>query len=469
MQRNSIVAKPSPARVLIVDDELSILQTLEDFLEGDRYFAKCAESAEEAQKLLEDYRFDVVVTDVCMPGLDGMYLTQRIKQDYPQTEVILMTGYASATSVAQALELGAFDYLIKPFPSAALVRLAIDRAVAKKRREEALRSMTNALEASRQNFANIVERAVDGMLVVSNDKFVLYSNESALKIFGKSHEETVGEPFGYPLQTGQISEIEFPRADGEKGFAEVRTVPTIWGNNHAYLVVIRDTTESVENERLLRKSLNEKEILLKEVHHRVKNNLQVICSLLNLQVDGAESSMATWLLRDSQNRIRSIALIHEKLYQSQDLARIDFPEYIRSLAYGLLDSYRMVIKRVELDFDLDNVELDLEIAIPCALIINELLSNALKHAFAGDREGKIHIKLHRDELQRMRLVVKDDGIGIPDDFDIDRTESLGMRLIRMLVAQLSGELHYGNNDGAMFEIIAPAPIAKAERTNEATK
>jgi PAS domain S-box-containing protein len=201
----------------------------------------------------------------------------------------------------------------------------------------------------------------------------------------------------------------------------------------------------------LRSSLDEKEVLLKEIHHRVKNNLQVVSSLLNLQSGYVRDQSDVEMFRESQNRIRSMALIHEKLYQSGNVSLVDFPQYARSLATTLFRSYRSDESNVSLEVDFGDVSLGIDAAVPCGLIINELLSNALKHAFPAGRGGKVTLGL-RAQGGMMRLTVKDDGIGFPRGLDLTRPESLGLQLVNTLVAQIGGVLEVDRSNGTEFRI-----------------
>jgi PAS domain S-box-containing protein len=201
----------------------------------------------------------------------------------------------------------------------------------------------------------------------------------------------------------------------------------------------------------LRSSLDEKEVLLKEIHHRVKNNLQVVSSLLNLQSGYVRDQNDVEMFRESQNRIRSMALIHEKLYQSGNVSLVDFPQYARSLATTLFRSYRSGESNVSLEVDFGDVSLGIDAAVPCGLIINELLSNALKHAFPAGRGGKVTLGL-RAQGGMMRLTVKDDGIGFPRGLDVTRPESLGLQLVNTLVAQIGGVLEVDRSSGTEFRI-----------------
>lgn len=203
-----------------------------------------------------------------------------------------------------------------------------------------------------------------------------------------------------------------------------------------------------ESERRLRVSLKEKEVLLKEIHHRVKNNLQIVASMLSLQAGtgGLQS------LRESQDRVRTLALVHEKLYGSHDLAHIPFGQYVHDLAGYLLRSYASTAERVCLREELDDMHLDLNLAVPLGLIVNELVSNALKHAFTGRDRGTITLVLRNAENGRRELAVADDGVGFPAGLDHRATESLGLQLVEVLTAQLGGSTTLERGHGTRFTI-----------------
>ncbi len=203
-------------------------------------------------------------------------------------------------------------------------------------------------------------------------------------------------------------------------------------------------------------SLEEKEVLLKEIHHRVKNNLQVISSLLDLQASNIADARTVEMFRDSQNRVTSMGLIHERLYQASDLARIDFSEYIEDLSKNLFYSYSGDAADIEISTSADGIFLDVDTSIPCGLIINELVSNSLKYAFPAGRGGRIEIELGKDVDSQLLLVVRDDGIGLPEGMDFRTTKSLGLKLVSTLVRQLKGKLQLSSDgNGAEFKISFP--------------
>lgn len=247
-------------------------------------------------------------------------------------------------------------------------------------------------------------------------------------------------------------------------------------NARLYQHAQQEIAERRRAEEKTNASLQEKEVLLKEIHHRVKNNLQVISSLLNLQSDYVNDQHALDIFHDSQHRIRSIALIHEKLYGSDNLAQIDFAEYVRDLVAYLSRVHGANARGISLTVHAQDIFLDINTAVPCGLILNELVSNCLKHAFpfsqdtlpGGDRlsgPGKrleedrplargdeIHIELSTNDAHQLALTVADNGVGFPEDMDFRNTTSLGLQLVNTLVAQLDGTIQLGNGQGTKFRI-----------------
>lgn len=261
------------------------------------------------------------------------------------------------------------------------------------------------------------------------------------------------------LLSGKIKnfsrEQTYIRKDGNLLSANV-TVSLVRDSNdnpNYFVAVFEDITERKEYESQLEESIKEKEVLLKEVHHRVKNNMQVISSILNLQSSYIDDETALSILRESQDRIKSMSFVHESLYQSKTLSEVNFSEYIQNIARNLFHSYGRPEGGITLDFELEEVYLNLDTSIPCGLIINEVVSNSLKYAFEGKEKGNIIIQFSKVSDGKLKLIISDNGIGIPNNFDIENAESLGLQLVTTLINQIGGELDIDTTKGTVFNIL----------------
>ncbi|MDR3577554.1 MAG: histidine kinase dimerization/phosphoacceptor domain -containing protein [Anaerolineaceae bacterium] len=230
-------------------------------------------------------------------------------------------------------------------------------------------------------------------------------------------------------------------------------VATAVRNTRLYDLAQKEIIERTQTEARIKEALNEKDVLLKEVHHRVKNNLQVISSLLNLQAAQISDSKTVDALQESQNRVRSMALIHEKLYQSNDLARIDFASYLQSLVASLAQTYHINSGKMAIEVHCEKISLNIDTAIPCGLIVNELVSNSFKYAFPADLSGSIIVTCQLTRDERYSLVVSDNGVGLPAQFDVTSSPSLGLKLVTSLVKQIEGNLIVEGKNGARYEIL----------------
>jgi PAS domain S-box-containing protein len=331
----------------------------------------------------------------------------------------------------------------------------------RKRVEEALRE-------SEGKWRTVVEAVPDFIILFDRQGSILFINRilpgyRVEEVIGRSSFEFMPveshalqrEALARLFDTGEPYELEV-RGAGSPG--EVR-----WYANRgrpisrdgqvvAALQVSSDITRRKRNEERIAASLREKESLLHEIHHRVKNNLQVISSLLALQADqlGDERARAAFL--ESRNRVRTMAVIHESLYRSGRLDRIDLGQQVESLCINLLRSYGVDPGRVRLDLRPAEVLLNIDRAVPCGLLLNELVSNALKYAFPGDREGTIQVRLDAGTNGEYTLKVADDGVGLPPGLDLAHTSTLGLQLIDTLVRQLGGRLEVDRRAGAAFHI-----------------
>ncbi|MGA9771571.1 MAG: PAS domain S-box protein [Blastocatellia bacterium] len=334
----------------------------------------------------------------------------------------------------------------------------------------------SALRLSEERFRQIAENIREVFWITEpQDKKLLYISPAYEEVWGRpcsslsevsSHMRDTVHPEDRAclieaeetVKAGGDYDIEYRiiRPDGEIRWVRDRAFPIVNLSGEVYRVagVADDVTESKQALEQIKMSLHEKEVLLKEIHHRVKNNMQVITSLLSLQSKTIRDEHALSVFQDSQNRVKSMALIHETLYQSKDLSRINFGEYLQKLVAHVSRSYRLRPEAVKININVDNVSLPIDMAVPCGLIINELASNSLKYAFPADKRGEVNVTFEQADAQYI-LRVSDTGVGLPDGFDPEMGKSLGMKLVRMLTEQLCGELECRNGAGTTFEIRFP--------------
>ncbi|MBN1348475.1 PAS domain S-box protein [candidate division KSB1 bacterium] len=336
----------------------------------------------------------------------------------------------------------------------------------------ARKRMENDLAQSEYQYREMINSMGDGIHLVDRNLKIILFNDALLQWHAELglQSASVGEHLldVYPFlkqnvlkeyekvfETGiPLMSQEYIKLSDREIFTEIRKIPIFSGSKVIKMItVIRDITEQKKADEQIRLALREKEVLLKEIHHRVKNNMQVISSLLNLQADYIQDPQARDVFRECQSRIKSMALVHERLYQAQDLSRIDFSEYIRSLTNGLLRAYRLKAGDVAIKVDAESVLLPIDVSIPCGLIINELVTNALKYAFVEKQRGHIYVALRKFDENTIDLIVSDNGIGIPEGIDIRKTETLGLNLVTNLVeGQLRGSIQLDRSSGTSFLI-----------------
>jgi PAS domain S-box-containing protein len=249
------------------------------------------------------------------------------------------------------------------------------------------------------------------------------------------------------------AEFEILNKKGKKKFLELNVNLIPYEGKPAELIIIHDITGNKELEKQLQLSLKEKEVLMREIHHRIKNNRQIMSSLLRLQSRHFTNQKIIEMFRSSQSRIRSMALIHEKLYQSENLAKIDFERYLDTLCVYLFHSYKVDMNRVKFIVDAKDIFLGINTAVPLGLIVNELVSNSLRHAFPDGRKGEICVSIRLDKKGKFLLEVIDTGIGIPEEWNHRKTKTLGMQLVTDLAKQIYGVFELRREEGTKFRIM----------------
>ncbi len=339
----------------------------------------------------------------------------------------------------------------------------------RKRAEEELRQHE---ERFREYAANVRDYA---LMQLDAEGTIVSWNTGAERVLGYSEPEILGQSAAVLFTPEDIAKLE-PEKEMERARSSGRSMDERWhvrkdgtrfwasgvltsmsdekGRVRGFAKVMRDETERRRSDEQLRTSLREKEILLQEIHHRVKNNLQVISSLLGLQSEHIPDEPTRGMFEEARNRVHAIGGIHELLYRSPDLARVDFAAYLNRLARDLFAFYGITENGVHLEIDVNHANLEIGQAIPCGLLVNELITNSLKHAFPDGRQGTIGVSL-KCASGNCKLVVEDNGVGLPKDLDWEQAESLGMQLVQVLTKQLDGVVRLGRGSGTRFEISFP--------------
>jgi len=328
----------------------------------------------------------------------------------------------------------------------------------------------NQLSHSEERFKMLTDLSPDAILVVINEKIV-FANKSSYKLFGaKDSQEIIGRnvlDFIHPsykeISKNRLYQVNVKKKsldfleekiislDNHTKDIEIGDVPIIYNNLPAVQMVIRDITERKKLEKTLKKSLEEKDLMMKEIHHRVKNNLQIVSSLLSLQSRNVNDEKYIEIFKESQNRVKSVAHIHEYLYQSRKMTKINLSDYIRRIITDLRYSYGLDPEKVEIKVEIEEIDLNIETATPLGLIITELVSNSIKHAFHDQKSGEITVKFSsiNDEFL---LEVSDNGLGIPEDLNLEKSDTLGLKLVNTLVEQIDGILELDKTKGTSFKI-----------------
>ena len=320
-------------------------------------------------------------------------------------------------------------------------------------------------------FEQIYKSTPEAILILDENNIVIDSNPSFEKLFlFKSHEikgkfmeeQIVPEHFQNESKDmfDKISSGENVQKESIRTKRDGRPVNVlITGcriklseNKYGSYLIYIDISKHKRSEEQMRSSLVEKEVLIREIHHRVKNNLQIISSLLHIQSSKITNDEMVSMFTDCQNRVKSIALIHEKLYQTNSFTRVDFDSYTMNLVYYLFRMFDVKSNKVSIRMNVENVFLPMDTAIPCGLIINELVTNSLKHAFTDDKHGEILIQAVYHSDNKFTLTIKDNGKGIPEDVDFNKSRTVGFNLINSLVRQLGGNLKINRNEGTEFNI-----------------
>ena len=328
----------------------------------------------------------------------------------------------------------------------------------------------------------VASRTDNAVLIASPDGTIEWVNDGFIQLMGMPKEKLLNNNLSeINVYTNIKNEIREAVANKHSRIFESNVttynIENLWisstltpiydedGILKKLVVVDSDITAGKNMQKLIEISLKEKDVLLKEIHHRVKNNLQIIISLLNLQTGYIKDEVTLKAVKDGQSRVRSMALVHEKFYQSDELSEIDFAEYIEKLCHFIYQSYGDKTDRIHLQISGDKIGLDMDTAMPCGLLVNEIVSNSYKYAFPNQEKGTIQIDFKKND-NKIILFIQDNGVGFPEEYDLEKSESLGMQLIQALTSQLDGDLVVSRENGTSFKISFPYPKTITEKSDK---
>ncbi len=463
------------ANILIVEDssidaEIIVRQIEQSGfkLNWDRIF-----TAEDLSKEMEKRNWDLVISDFEMGEFNGIEALKIVRSMQPNLPFIMVSGVVGEEVAVEAMKLGANDYVMKE--NLARLAPAVERELEESRKKKQLHYELDAAEQRLKTLAHITN---DAIMLINEKRQIYFWNPAAERIYGYKADEILNKDYMYFIvpkalqqeyakrfddfqKTGHDAALNKPfeflavKKDGTEFFTEV-TFSAFKVNDHCHLAGIsRDIAARKRNEQKMKNLLSENETFLKEIFHRVKNNFQLIHSLMSLQINRLDDQKLIEILNESKNRIHSMSIIHQKLYQSKNLKHFDFSDYLNTLVYQLYRTYCTDFDKISLKLDIDKVILSIDQAIPCGLIVNELVTNSLKYGFPGllNIEGEISVRLKQKSDKTVELMVSDNGVGIPENINLEKPVSLGLELVTMLSKeQLNGDLQLDGKSGTKFVI-----------------
>jgi PAS domain S-box-containing protein len=455
------------AKILVVDDEATITTQLEERLEymGYQVVGSAGSGAEAVDKARELHP-DLILMDIVMPGkLDGIEAARLIKKEM-DIPVVFLTAYGDDRFIQRAKEVEPYGYIIKPYQEGGL-RASIEIALYN-------REILTQLRSSEGDWKQLAENLEEAVFLSDGQGSIFFWNRGAEDIFGYTPDEAIGKKLtelmsegtdkkmrdeilqllstGESDLTGSWLEIVGIKKDFSRFPLEISLAPWAFKGETSLIGIARDITSQRKEEALLKASLHEKEKDLKDIQERVKTHMRVIYSLINLQFEYLKDQKKYPSPAQGLERIQTLSRLQEKVYDSPDIARINFGTYVENLVRRLLRSYRVDESRVQIDLKVNRVYVNMRTAIPSGLILSELVSNSLRHAFPSGKKGRIQVEFAVLEDTHHTLIVKDNGIGFPRDLDFRATETQGLQIVNDLVAQLKGKIRLDRRGGTTFKI-----------------
>lgn len=494
-------------KALLIEDNKQHIDMIIDLLhesELTNVSMDISESLASAYQFFQKNRYDVILADLALPDSRYKETLKEIMKVIKDVPIIVITEIGDRDAIYGMIKAGASDCIPKSHLSTPILERSILYSMDRHKKDQTIKKKVFEIEVDLRNsearfrtlINDVLDNSIVGIFIVDKDFKIVWANKTLELFFGINRDEIIGKNNRQIIKSMIMGVLYKPKDFAEKVLSSYDNNTYIdnfechvmadgerdgrWLVYQSTLIrsglyeggrveIYHDITERKKSEEQIKASLKEKDMLLVEIHHRVKNNMQVIASLLRLQSEGIKDKHLLDLFNESRNRIKSMALVHEDLYHNKNLANIAFDQYTRKLTGRLMKTFGVNPDRIITSINIDNVFLGVDKAIPCGLIINELFTNSLKYAFPHiitgvehipgkdqDRErsknkGKICINLHSNN-DEYTLVFSDNGVGLPENIDLQKDETLGLELVRTLVKQLKGTSKLNSNGGTEFKI-----------------
>ncbi|MGB6687143.1 MAG: histidine kinase dimerization/phosphoacceptor domain -containing protein [Terracidiphilus sp.] len=465
MSSLAIEQLPKLSRVLLVEDDSATAELVRRSLQRAGYSVEIADSVQAGLEALRGNRngaFEALLLDYQLPDGEPWRVADAAHACVPEVPVVFVTGMSGEDLAIEALRRGFADYVKKTADFWNELPAVLER-VARLSRMKGRLDETDALMRA------IVEQSSDLVAVCTGDGTLVYLSPVCFALLGKHPSDLMGSSWteivapedrqlllqmhaGLDQNPSQVAALRCRYKGGSLAWMEARVelLQAAAGTERKIVLTLHDVTAQREHERQIQSSLEEKEVLLREIHHRVKNNLQVVQSLLKMSARKLPDCDARIAVESTVERVHAMSMVHERLYQMPSLSALPLENYLSDLFAGTIQAYSLAPSQVQLKLDVEEILLPLDRAVPFALLANELLSNSFKHGFPGSRRGTIAVSVHRME-GAIRMVIEDDGVGLPANFDVVHSNSMGLKLAANLAHQLGGRLEYSSGQGCRVE------------------
>lgn len=471
-----MVQKPDPprsVRILIVEDLPTDAELVEREVRKalpESEFLR-VETRADFLAALETFRPDIILSDYQLPCFNGIEALNLTQGHAPEVPFILVTGSINEQTAVECMKAGAWDYVLKEHLQR--IGAAAINGLEQKRMLREKKLADQALIESELKYRSLADSGRALIWTSGPDKLGDYFNQPWLLFTGHTLDQQLGNGWAEGVHPEDVDrclqtygtafdrrerfsmEYRLRHASGEYRWILNDGTPRFDGSGNfvGYISHCLDITERKRAEAEIQTALAEKETLLRELYHRTKNNMQMIRAMLVLQACAHQNAELSAFVKEIEQRLLAMALVHQKLYQTQDLSQIDLHEYLAELADLLMQSYTVSPRHIALRSELEDVSVLIDTAIPCGLVFNEMMSNALKHAFPQGRAGEIRMRLRRTSTGMIELSFSDNGIGVPEGFDFRSQPSLGLQTIVALVEQqLKGEIRCDRRHGLAYLI-----------------